>query len=263
MRPRFKCSEQRCLDSRAVSPGTMVPGCQQAWCPHECVHPSPASWPPPRGPAERAGGRVLTWGFLCRGSGPFLRTPPSSWCRPGCRLTLWLRPHRWCWAHGLCLENPDERALESWKLMEKTLPRGVQAEMLLLFPSSWYPTPSSPPKRKKAPRGKEGGRQIPPSCSARTHMGTQGRTPAARWLPKLSGLVPDKNPGAPHKPDTSGDPDASVWRVSSRRCEHGARMQRACADSRGHRACVQPSATVPGGAALLAATSALSGRPVG
>ena len=84
-------------------------------------------------------------------------------------------------------------------------------------------------------------------------MGTQGRTPAALWLPELSGLVPDKNPGAPHKPDTAGDPDASVWRVSSRRCEHGARMQRACADSQGHRARAQPSATVPGGAALLAA----------
>ena len=100
---------------------------------------------------------MFTWGFLCRGSGPFLRTPPPSWCRPGRTLTHWLRPHRWCWAHRLCLENPDERALESWKLMEKTLPRGVQAEMLL-SPSSWYPTPSSPPKRKKALRGKEGGR---------------------------------------------------------------------------------------------------------
>lgn len=188
-RPWFNCSEQRRSDSRALSPGTAVPGCQRAWCPRECVHPSPASWPPPQGPAERAGGRMLTWGFLCRGSGPFLKTPPPSWCLPVRTLPCLQKPHRWGSAHGQCLENPDERAQESWKLRERTLPRRGASRDTAAVPLSLVPY-TLRPRKESHQEGKKGGRQIPPSCSARTHMETQGRTPAARRLPKLSGLVP-------------------------------------------------------------------------
>lgn len=186
-RPRFNCSEQRRSDSRPMSPGAAVPGCRRAWCPHERVHPSPASWPPPRGPAERAGGCVLTWGFLCWGLGPFLKTPPPSWCCPVRTLTCLQKRHRWGWAHGLCGESRREGPGELEAEREDSSQEGCKQRCCCCSP---LPGPLHPPPKKRKPPGGEEGRQIPPSCSARTHVETQGRTPAACRLPELSGLVP-------------------------------------------------------------------------
>lgn len=174
-------------DSRPMSPGAAVPGCRRAWCPHERVHPSPASWPPPRGPAERAGGCVLTWGFLCWGLGPFLKTPPPSWCCPVRTLTCLQKRHRWGWAHGLCGESRREGPGELEAEREDSSQEGCKQRCCCCSP---LPGPLHPPPKKRKPPGGEEGRQIPPSCSARTHVETQGRTPAACRLPELSGLVP-------------------------------------------------------------------------
>lgn len=224
-RPWFKCSEQRRSDSRAVSPGTAVPGCQWAWCPCECIHPSPASWPPPQGPAERAGGRMLTWGFLCRGSGPFLKTPLPSWCHPVHTLTCLQKPRRWGWAHGQGLENPDERAQESWQLREKTLPRRGASRDTAAVPPFLVPTPA--PQKREPPGGEEGRQTDPPELLREDSHGDSRQDPGCPPAPQAKWFGSLTRTRGPHKPDASGDPDASLQRVSSCRCEHGARMPRA------------------------------------
>lgn len=125
---------------------------------------------------------MLAWGFLLLGFGSISKdTTAFMVVLPSPHFDLLAETPQVGLAHGLCGESGQEGPGELEAEREDFFPGGVQAEMLLLFPSSWCRGPHPPPQKESHQEGKKG--DSPGCCSARTHVETQGRTPGCLPAP--------------------------------------------------------------------------------